>query len=72
MTLHEQYKQGLITKTEYVLNSPASSYWLKEAIQALGKRDPVDALRDAELLVTICKEHLQAIPKIAGYTVTGV
>ena len=39
-----------------VLRDPATSYWLREAVQAANRRDPLDALRDAEMLV----EMLQA------------
>jgi hypothetical protein len=38
-----------------VLKSPASSYWLTNALQSAERRDPVDVLRDAETLVHIFK-----------------
>ena len=37
----------------------AMSFWLKAAIQALDKRDPVDALHDVEHLLTVCKARLE-------------
>jgi hypothetical protein len=37
-------------KRDQLLNDPATSYWLKDAIRALEKRDPLDAVRDAEVL----------------------
>ena len=33
--------------------SPATSYWLRGAIDALELRDPLDARRDAELLAAL-------------------
>lgn len=36
---------------------PATSYWLRNAIEANEHRDPVDALNDAETLVRILKER---------------
>ena len=33
-----------------VLDDPAASYWLKDAIRILCTRDPVDAANDAEVL----------------------
>ena len=42
-----------------VLDSPAISFWLKKAIKDLEERDPVDAVKDAELLGRIAKLRLQ-------------
>ena len=36
-------------------NDPSISYWLKRAIADLAKRDPLDALYDAELLCSLMK-----------------
>ena len=41
-----------------LLASPATSFWLKEALTTQWTRDPVDALRDAEALVHLLKERL--------------
>jgi len=38
-----------------IANDPSASFWLKAAILAAAKRDPVDALNDAEMLVEFCK-----------------
>lgn len=38
---------------EDVLASPATSYWLKGAIEACLKRDPIDAWSDADLLTKL-------------------
>jgi DNA-directed RNA polymerase subunit RPC12/RpoP len=39
-----------MTKRDAVLKDPAASFWLKTAISALERRDPVDAFNDAEAL----------------------
>ena len=39
-----------------VLDNPETSYWLRDALIALSKRDPVDALNDVDVL----KETLEA------------
>jgi len=33
-----------------ILNDPSASYWLKDAICKLDKRDPVDVLNELEVL----------------------
>ncbi len=43
-----------------VLADPAASFWLKGAIGALDKRDPCDALSDAEALLELAKERLNS------------
>lgn len=40
-------------KIEQVLADPAVSFWLKDALRAAAKRDPVDAYNDAKLLVEL-------------------
>lgn len=37
---------------EDLLTSPGTSYWLRDAINSSMKRDPVDALSDAEVFLT--------------------
>ena len=44
-----------IKQLNEVLDSPCYSKALKEVLKAFDKRDCVDALRDAELLVSLCK-----------------
>lgn len=46
--------QELKTK---IMNDPAASYWLQNAIKALDKRDPVDAIADVETLVKVCNKR---------------
>jgi len=41
-----------------VLRNPATSYWLRDAIQSALKRDAVDALADAELLTALLAQRL--------------
>lgn len=41
-------------KIDFIENSPSCSYWLKQAWEGAKKRDPVDALTDAELLAEVC------------------
>lgn len=49
---------------EVLMASPVTSSWLKEALRSPSSRDPVDALRDAESLVSVlsarCSAHLSA------------
>lgn len=47
-----------MTESE-ILNDPATSYWLKEQINAASNRDIVDVLDDAELLVAVLKKRLE-------------
>jgi len=42
-----------------VLGDPAASDWLKAAITASLKRDPVDALNDALALAEVLEGHLR-------------
>ena len=38
----------------------AVSYWLKQAVRDLTRRDPLDALRDVELLQALMLDRLEA------------
>lgn len=49
------------TLEERVLASPATHRWLLAQLEATRKRDPVDALNDAECLVAILKERCERI-----------
>ena len=46
---------------EVVLTDPACSFWLRDALRGALKRDPVDALRDAEALVAVLEARLNAV-----------
>ena len=42
----------------YVINSPYTSYWLREAIQECLARDALDARADAKLLFNLLNDRL--------------
>lgn len=46
---------------EQILNDPACSFWLKEALEKSLNRDPVDALNDAEILMAVLRGRLNAL-----------
>jgi hypothetical protein len=46
-----------------VLADPSASYWLRDAIKSAMKRDPLDALRDAETLADVLRENLADIER---------
>ena len=43
---------------QYVINSPYTSYWLRNAIQELLKTDALDARSDAKLLFDLFNDRL--------------
>jgi len=49
---------------EQILHNQGTSFWLRDAIEASLKRDPVDAAQDAELLALLldrrCNEILNS------------
>lgn len=47
-----------MTESE-ILDDPATSYWLKEQINAASNRDIIDFLADAESLVVVLKTRLE-------------
>ena len=48
-----------IHNADVVLADPATSYWLKSAIEAALERDPVDALNDALVLAAVLDGRLR-------------
>ena len=44
-----------------VQNVPSTSRWLKQQLSTTKERDPVDALHDAEALVTALKGRLKLL-----------
>ena len=44
-----------------ILNDPTQSYWLKDAVQALSKRDCVDAAHDVETLRLLCNLRMDDV-----------
>lgn len=49
------------TRTKELLKDPCTSYWLQAALEGSLLRDPVDALADAEKLVSVLKERLEKL-----------
>ena len=45
-------------KQNELLDSPATSAWLKSALRALDSRDPIDAVGDVETLHEIAEQRL--------------
>lgn len=43
-----------------VLADPTTSYWLSDALKSALTRDPLDALRDAEILTLLLSERLSS------------
>lgn len=48
-----------------VLNSPSTSFWLRDALKASLSRDPVDAIKDAEYLTILLQRRHQALAATA-------
>lgn len=48
-------------KIQQVIDSPSTSYWLKNAFRTLLERDALDATRDAEALAELMGERLNEI-----------
>lgn len=44
-----------------ISNDPATSDWLKAALQSALERDPVDAVNDAQILHEALQENLAAL-----------
>jgi hypothetical protein len=40
-----------------ILNNPAASFWLKNALEAALRRDPLDAAKDAAILVNLLDQR---------------
>jgi len=48
-----------------IVNDPSTSYWLVSAIQALEKRDPLDAEDDANTLAELARKRSQELLEAA-------
>jgi hypothetical protein len=48
-------------RIEWILDHPHVSAWLKESVRSAIKRDPVEALNDAELLLQLIRTRTVAI-----------
>jgi hypothetical protein len=49
---------------DQILNDPATSYWLRDALRSALKRDIVDAANDAEALAELLKARLGKIQNL--------
>lgn len=50
-----------VTSAKAILNNPASSFWLINALQQALNRDPVDAAKDAAILSAILESRLSTM-----------
>jgi hypothetical protein len=50
-----------VMEAQAVLADPATSFWLKSAIEAALVRDPVDALNDALVLAAVLDGRLRDV-----------
>lgn len=48
-------------KPSDILRDPAASTWLKHALSTALRRDPVDAVKDAQVLLWVLDERLAEI-----------
>ena len=44
-----------------IIHGPETSYHLKEWVLDIDEMDPVDALHDAEMLLSVCKARLYQV-----------
>lgn len=51
----------MLITPELILNDPASSTWIKNALLSALERDPVDAANDAEVLAIALQEWCDAV-----------
>ncbi|MCP4900094.1 MAG: hypothetical protein GY906_24250 [bacterium] len=51
-----------------MLDNPATSYWLRDALKSALRRDCVDAVHDAEILVTLLRKRCDAVLEQHGAT----
>ena len=52
-------------RIRHMLNDPAASRWLRNALRAALDRDPVDAANDAEILGEVLNARAEAVLKSA-------
>lgn len=46
---------GYLEARAAIVADPSATYWLREAMTTLEKRDPLDALKDAEILALLAQ-----------------
>ena len=49
------------TYAHNILNDPAASFWLKQAVRDALQRDPVDALLDAVALSVVLRRRVEHV-----------
>lgn len=61
--MHDERKEDteMSNKKAQIVYNPQYSFWIKKAVQELDDRDPVDALRDVEILKSFLEEKLADI-----------
>ena len=52
---------GYLEVRAAIVADPAATYWLRGAMAALEKRDPIDALKDAETLALLAQLRAKEI-----------
>lgn len=62
--MSERSNADELPEIEAVLEDPAASFWLKDALRSALLRDPVDATNDSEVLARLldrrCRDILEA------------
>jgi DNA-binding transcriptional LysR family regulator len=53
-------------KGQTIADEFCQSYWLRDAIAALAKRDPIDAIQDVESLLRVQQERLNDIQRFGA------
>jgi hypothetical protein len=61
MSADEQTRSHEVTEIATVLQDPATSFWLKDALRSALTRDQVDAANDAEILCRLLARRCDEI-----------
>lgn len=54
-------EMGYLEARASIISDPSATYWLREAMSSLEKRDPIDALNDAEALALLAQLRAKEI-----------
>ena len=54
-------QNGYLEARSAIIADPSATYWLRDAMAALEKRDPLDALQDAETLALLAQLRAKEI-----------
>jgi hypothetical protein len=46
-----------------ILNDPSASYWLKDSLRSALRRDPIDAVNDAEILAEVLLDRCEDLTR---------